>query len=300
MKTNKHYANKPGDHNDLKEENSVKSGDQFIQKDEYLKAYALYLAKFSQKYKKLGININAIQFQNEPYTYNQWPNCSWSAKGMTNFVGNYLGPKFAQEKVKSEIWFGTINNANKAIFDTILTDVKAKKYIKGVGFQYEGKDVVAHIYETYPNLKRMETESPCGDGDFSWKDAEKTFKTIKFYIDKGVNSYMCWNMVLDNVGESTWGWKQNALVAIDKTSKKAIYTPEFYVFKHFSSYVNPGSVKITSEGTFKNAISFINSEGKVVIVSANTNNSPFEITIKVNAKYFEVTLPANSFNTFVL
>jgi hypothetical protein len=40
MKTNKHYANKRGDHNDLKPENEVLSGDQFIQDEKYLSAYA--------------------------------------------------------------------------------------------------------------------------------------------------------------------------------------------------------------------------------------------------------------------
>lgn len=298
MKTNNHYANKPGDHNDLTEENAVKSGDQFVQKKEYLTAYALYLAKFSQEYKKQGISISAIHFQNEPYTYNQWPNCSWTAKGMTNFVANYLGPTFSSEKISSQIWFGTINNANPAVFDSILSNPASKKFISGVGFQYEGKDVVEHIYKIYPDLKRMQTEGPCGNGHFSWSDAEKTFKTIQFYIEKGVNSYMYWNMVLDNVGESTWGWKQNALITIDKNSYKVTYTPEYYLFKHFSGYVVPGSYRLKSEGVFKNIVSFITPQGKVIIVALNSEKSPKLIKVRIANKYFEVSLPAQSFNTF--
>lgn len=300
MKTNKHYANQPGDHNDLTAENSIKAGDQFIQKKEYLSAYAHYLAKFSQEYHKQGINVFAIQFQNEPYTYNQWPNCSWTARAMRDFVSTYLGPTFKKENVQSQIWFGTINNGNVAVFDTVLSNPNIRKYISGVGFQYEGKEVVADVYRKYPELKRMETETPCGGGTFDWKSAEETFETIKFYMDKGVNSYMYWNMILDSTGESSWGWKQNAQVTIDKSTKKVTYTPEFYVFKHLSSFVIPGSVKIKTEGSFNDLIAYITPQGKIIVIALNRNNSPKPMTVKIGDKIFHATLEAKSLNTFSL
>ncbi len=94
MKTNKHYANKRGDHNDLKPENEVLSGNQFIQDEKYLSAYAMYLSKFVKAYQKVGVNVYAVHFQNEPYTLNQWPNCSWTPSAMRNFIANYLGQLF--------------------------------------------------------------------------------------------------------------------------------------------------------------------------------------------------------------
>jgi glucosylceramidase len=298
MKTNNHYANKPGDHNDLTEANAVRSGDQLIQKKEILSAYALYLAKFSIEYHKQGINLFAIQFQNEPYTYNQWPNCSWTAHAMRDFVSLYLGPTFKKEKVQSQIWFGTINNSNIAVFDTVLSNPGIRRYISGVGFQYEGKEAVDHVYRFYPELKRMETETPCGGGTFDWKSAEETFETIKFYMDKGVNSYMYWNMILDSTGESSWGWKQNAQVTIDKLTKKVTYTPEFYLFKHLSSFVTPGSVKIKSEGSFKNLLAYCTPQGKIIVVTMNSLDSQKPISIKIGNKILSMTLPAKSFNTF--
>jgi len=298
MKTNNHYANKPGDHNNLTEANAVKSGDQLIQKKEYLTAYALYLAKFVNAYQKEGINVYALHFQNEPYTYNQWPNCSWTAHAMRDFVSKYLGPTFEKEKVPAQIWFSTINNGHLAVFDTVLADPEARKYISGVGFQYEGRDVVADISRKYPGLKRMQTETPCGDASFDWKSAENTFETIKFYMEKGVNSYMYWNMILDNTGESTWGWRQNAQVTINKSTKKITYTPEFYLFKHFSFFVTPGSVKINSLGLFKNSLAYITPQGNAVIIAANTDNSPKQLRVKIGDNLFSVILPAKSFNTF--
>ena len=165
MKTNKHYANKPNTFNDLTEENAVKTGDQFIQKKEYLSAYALYLSKFVKAYQKEGINVYAVHFQNEPYTYNQWPNCSWTAPAMRDFVSEYLGPKFAKDKNPAQIWFSTINSRDLEVFETVLSNPNVRKYISGVGVQYEGLDVVDIIGKKYPELNLMQTETPCGDGN---------------------------------------------------------------------------------------------------------------------------------------
>lgn len=297
MKTNKHYANKPNTFNDLPEENAVKSGDQFIQKKEYLSAYALYLAKFVKAYQKEGINVYAVHIQNEPYTYNQWPNCSWTAPAMRDFVAGYLGPKFIKDKIPAQIWFSTINSRNLEVFDTVLSNPEVRKYISGVGVQYEGLDVVDKIGKKYPELNLMQTETPCGDGLFSWNDAENTFGTIKSYLDKGVKSYMYWNMILDSTGESSWGWKQNAQVIINKTTKKVTYTPEFYILKHLSYFVTPGSTKLETKGLSDDVLAFLTPEGKIVLVTINTYYKPKKLKIKIGSKYFEIALPANSFNT---
>jgi glucosylceramidase len=300
MKTNKHYANKPNTFNDLTLENAVRSGDQMIQKKEYLSAYALYLSKFVKAYQNEGINVYAVHMQNEPYTYNQWPNCSWTAGGMRNFIANHLGPKFLSDKTPAQIWFSTINNNNLPVFDSVLSQKEVRKYVSGVGFQYEGKDVVDVISKKYPELQLMQTETPCGDGTFTWNAAESTFGTIKEYLDKGVNSYMYWNMILDNTGESSWGWKQNAQVVIDKNTKKVIYTPEFYLFKHLSYFVTPGSVKLETKGLANDILAFLTPDNKTVIVTINSSYKPMSLKVKIGAKSLEITLPQNSFNTFTL
>jgi glucosylceramidase len=300
MKTNKHYANKPNAFNDLSEENAVKTGDQFIQKKEFLSAYALYLSKFVQAYKKEGINIQAVHFQNEPFTYNQWPNCSWTAPAMRDFISGYLGPKFIEDKIAAQIWFSTINSRDIDVFETVLSNPDVRKYISGVGVQYEGLDVVDKIAKKYPDLNLMQTETPCGDGNFSWNDAESTFGTIKSYLDKGVKSYMYWNMILDSSGESSWGWKQNAQVVINKATKKVTYTPEFYIFKHLSHFVTPGSTKLETRGLTDDSLAFITPEGKIVLVTVNSSYRAKNLKVKIGSQRFEVILPANSFNTLTL
>jgi glucosylceramidase len=212
----------------------------------------------------------------------------------------YLGPRFVKDKISSQIWFSTINNANVAVFDSVLSQPNVRKYISGVGFQYEGKDALVAVAKKYPELNLMQTETPCGNGSFDWKSAESTFKEIKLYVDRGVKSYMYWNMILDTTGESTWGWRQNAQVTIDKITKKVTYTPEFYIFKHLSYFVVPGSVKLQTKGRYGDVLSFVTPEGKIVLVTINMSNNPVSLKIKVGTKMLDIILPEKSFNTLTI
>ena len=195
MKATRHYATAPGDHNDFTEENEVE-GDHLIQQPEYLKAYALYQSKFVEAYRKEGVNISLLQFQNEPYTKNQWPNCSWTPASMANFIGRYLGPLFAQEHPEVELYFGTFNCNRMADLDRVMQDTAAARYVRGIGLQWEARTLWARYMNKYPEMQLMQTENECGSGTFDWAAAEHTFDLIKTYLDGGVNTYMYFKYVL--------------------------------------------------------------------------------------------------------
>jgi len=224
----------------------------------------------------------------------------WSPAELRDFIGKYVGPAFQREKVDAQIWLGTFNNNQFSAFDASLSDKFAAKYISAVGVQWAGKNAIAEINEHYPKLKKVQTESECGDGSFDWQAAEHTFSLMKHYFNHGVNLYTYWNMVLDDSGRSAWGWKQNALVKVNRASGKVTYTPEFYLFQHFSHFVPAGSVKLESAGNFDNALAFRAPDGKVVLVLANIQNSARSVSVKVGARNLSAKLPPQSFVTFCL
>ena len=248
MKTNRHYATVSGDHNDLPRDRQVTEGDHFIQEPRYLAAYADYLSKYIKAYKKQGINIEMLQFQNEPYTRNQWPTCLWTPEAMRRFIFDYLVPVFEMRHPDVELWLGTINCNRIEDIEVVMSHPDAPKYIKGIGLQWEGKDIVADVHRKYPGVKIMQTENECGGGTFDWNAAEYTYSLIRRYIGGGAGSYMYWNMVLQDRGTSTWGWNQNAMIVIDSKTRKVTYTPEFYIMKHLSHFVQPGAYKIKTLG----------------------------------------------------
>lgn len=169
MKYNKHYACKPNPNvNDLKGSptQDLEGTNMFIQKPEYFKAYALYFKKFIEAYKAENINIEMVAPQNEFNSCQIFPSCTWTATGLSTFIGDYLGPQMKEMGVR--IMFGTMERGNHLLVDTIMQN-KSGEYITEIGFQWAGKESIAKIHETYPEMKLMQTESECGDGQNSWQ-----------------------------------------------------------------------------------------------------------------------------------
>ena len=119
-----------------------------------LNSYSLYLEKYVQAYKNEGINIYAIHVQNEPVANQVFPSCLWNGEQMREFVSDYLGPKFAQNNLKTQIWLSTLNDGNVNDFAVpVLKDPKANSYITGIGYQWSGKKAVAKTRELFPDKK---------------------------------------------------------------------------------------------------------------------------------------------------
>ena len=117
-------------------------------------------------------------------------------------------------------------------------------------------------------------------------------------MSNGVNSYMYWNIVLDDSGISTWGWKQNAIITIDKETKKVTYNPEYYLMKHLSHYVLSGAYRLeTSEG--KDHLVFINPNGEIVLLLLNKDEKSKVNTFDIGGKQVSLRLKEKSINTFV-
>ncbi|MDR1683161.1 MAG: glycosyl hydrolase family 30, partial [Candidatus Symbiothrix sp.] len=263
----------------------------------YLEAYALYFTKFIRAYENEGVKIQAVHVQNEPCSNQKFPSCKWRAEDLSYFIAEYLGPKLEEENITTEIFFGTINTGNADYFRTVLKDEKAMKYVKGLGFQWSGKDAIPVIYRENPQLRLWQTESECGNGKNDWQYAEYTWSLIYRYLSNGANVYTYWNMVLDHTGVSAWGWKQNALVSIDKVVGTITYNPEYYLIKHLSRFVVPGAyrLKTTDDG---NHLAFENPDGTIVIVAVNKEETPKNIKIAYKNKIFSASIKAKSFNTF--
>ncbi len=272
---------------------------QFIQQENYLATYARYFSKYVKTFRAEGIPVVAVAVQNEPFFGPGYPSCQWTPEEIRNFIGNFLGPTFHREKTGAEIWLATFNNNNIRSYDTILSDARASNFVSAVGLQWAGKDALPEISAKYPHLEKVQTESECGDGSFNWRSAEYTFSLMKFYLNHGVNVYTYWNMILDQTGKSTWGWKQNSLITVNQTSGKVTYTPEFYLFKHFTHFVPQGSVKLESFGNFDDAVAFRDPVGRVVLVAVNNQWGAKNLAVKVGDRYLDVQLPPKSFNTLI-
>ena len=187
---------------------------------EVLSSYAQYLIKYLRAYEAEGVHISVLTPQNEWASDNNYPTCIWTGEEMRIFIKDYLGPALEESGLDTKLYLGTINGSGTLggfgskyndYTTAVLDDEKALFFIKGVAYQWEGKQSLRPAVESYPELDYIQSENECGEGANSWEYACYVFELMRHYITGGVSAYCYWNPVLPRGGKSTWGWTQNSL-----------------------------------------------------------------------------------------
>lgn len=276
---------------------------------EILEAYALYFQRVIEAYADEGIRIAQIHIQNEPYSNQKFPSCLMPAGQMRDLIRDYIGPRFQREGVDCEIWAGTLekgmlhgwamdeSHSYAQLAHLILKDPETRRYIKGMGFQWDGKGLIQRVHQAWPELPLIQTENECGDGNNTWAYALYVFDLMWHYVTNGACAYTYWNMVLAEGGESTWGWKQNSMVCVTD-SGDAMYNPEFYVMKHLAGSVKPGARRLGLRGPWSAfALAFANPDGNTVVLAANPYREAQSMTLELDGGSYQCELPRRSINT---
>lgn len=284
--------------------------------EQVLKTYADYFVKFIRAYGEQGVKVGQVHVQNEPMADQKFPSCKWTGKDMRDFIKGYLGPALKKSGLDTELWLGTINGpfidmmfgANTLFsefydqfINTVLSDEQARQYVTGVGLQWGGKHVLEQVEAAYPELRVMQTESECGDGQNSWTHMEYIAGLMWQYFRHGAERYTYWNMALLEGGVSSWGWAQNSLCTVNPETGKLTRQPEFYLMKHYSRFVLPGARVVGVKGRLAaNCTAFENPDGSVVIVAASNMDTAREVTFTAGEQRFSAVLEPHSVHTFVM
>lgn len=282
-----------------------------------LQAYANYFVKYIHAYEKQGIKIERVCPQNEVFADQKFPSCLWSSEDLRVFIRDYLGPTFEKNNIDTEIFLGTLNGPEDMSFtatgmkldnynrfvDNILFDDEARKYIKGIGYQWAGQNAIERTHSSWPEIELIQTESECGFGENSWEYAEYVFHLVNHYFTAGATAYTYWNTILgDSI--STWGWHQNSMFSIDSKTKEVTRNPEYYVMRHYAHYIKPGAKVLETTGHFNSmGKAFRNPNGQIVLVVQNAleRELPFTFADPENAsKSVKAVLAPRSFNTFTI
>lgn len=283
--------------------NGAYKGGEMKSDPQILASYALYFSKYIQAYGAEGINLYAVMPQNEPrYNNNVYPQAVWSGALMNLFLRDYLVPRLQQDKLSIEIWQGTIVNEKLADFILpILDDPKTAPSISGVAYQYGGRQALASTHERYPTKKLMQSETECYNGDNLWQQGLVTFRKIIDDTSHFAGSYFYWNTVLNDEETSSWGWRQNSLLTVDRKTKQVRYNPEFYSMKHFSASVLAGAKRIAvSGGPFQQIVAFSNPNGSQILEFENDSGQLLDATLQTGGKLYRLHVPAKSMNTVTL
>jgi glucosylceramidase len=278
----------------LKTNKNMCRGGELIDRDEYLRAYAKYLRKYVDAYKNEDIPLHAICIQNETDVINVYPTSTMMPDLMRKFLRAYLIPEMLLEDKRRfdvEIWAGTIRDI-PGYADDIVTDPVIKEFVKGIAFQYSSAAAVADARLKHPSFRLLHTESPCYNGANSVEEAKGIFRDIVLYLENGCSNYCYWNMVLDETGLSTWNWKQNSMVTVDRNKKEVVYNPEYYVMQQFGRFVAKGARRIKAEGLEGAGVAFINPDDSIVAVMSNFTDSDRDVRLDIKGEILPFSLAA--------
>ena len=327
MKINNHYAVQSSKHSDLdprrdyllfgdgdRSDNEQVNPDKkkfprrmavqsfFVQDPRYLQSYADMFSKFIDLYKEQGVPIDMVMYQNEAYSYTPYPGCPWVSDDIIRFNIEYLSPTLKEKNPGVELCLGTFNTNRYDHVKGLLSDPRMKDHIKGVGFQWEGGQILPKIREDFPEYRYISTESECGNGSMDWRAGEHTFHLINHYIGNGCSEYNNWNLILPDRGESRWGWKQNALVRVNSEDRTFEYVPEWYAYRHYSNFIKDGTkiIGFQPSGADKTPVLVSqDKDGTYIVVAGNLGDGEKKVSVEIGKKYLNLTLAPHSFNSFV-
>ena len=158
----------------------------------------------------------------------------------------------------------------------------------------ESSKVYVNVMAEFTNDGRLLPRS------FIWKGAMYSWGLMRHFLDNGVSAYMYWNISLENGGISRWGWAQNSLVVVDPQTKSYRYTPEYYVMKHVSHYVQPGAYKLETEGAYTNLLAFRNPDNSIALIIANETSDDHSLSIRIGDRVYTPIVKAYSMNTLLV
>ena len=171
--------------------------------------------------------------------------------------------------------------------NTIFEDEEASKYAWGIGF---------HWYETwtgglpkYDNLKNIKESFPSKNILFTegcqesfkteklqyWPNAERYGNSMINDFNSGVVGWTDWNILLDERGGPNH--VENfcfAPIHANTETGELIYTPTYYYIGHFSKFIKPGALRISTSTSrsILESTSFKNKDGQIITVVMNTTN----------------------------
>jgi glucosylceramidase len=275
-----------------------------------LNSYAQYLVKWLQAYKAQGITVETVSAQNEPGYDQNYPSCLWDSATYVNFI-KVLGPALSAASLSTKVMGGTMSNPNdSSILSALMGDATAKTYIGVVGVQWGMLDSAVSSPSTFSayGVPLWATEHKCGN--YPWNTSTyvttapndqaygvESWGYIRDAITKArVTAYNAWNMVLDNVGlgiDTSRNWAQDSLLTV--SGGTLTKTPAYYVFRHFSQFVDPGAKVVGTAGS-GDAVAFKNPDGSIVAVVYNSGAAKTSI-VTVGGTRYQFSMPGNGWAT---
>ncbi len=263
----------------------------------YYGTLAAYFVKFLQAYQAEGLNMYAVQPQNEPLAETTYPSMIWNASDEARFIADYLGPALVAANLDSRILGYDHNWSRPAYPSTLLGNASAAAYLAGTAWHsYAGEPrAMTAVHDRYPAKDVYETESSVAH------PADLFINAARNWSKTGV----MWNIALDRQGGPL---PRNpacrgciGLATINQATGSYTFTNYYYEVGQFSKFVQPGAYRIASTSFGPSSIedaAFENPNGAKVVVVYNGADNARAFNLLSDGASISYALPTGAVATF--
>lgn len=304
------------------------------------KPYADYLVKYLKTQQAHGISIRYLSLQNELQASSPWESLTWTPDAAADFVTNYLGPALTHAHLKTQllVWDYVRSNLTQPVmmgFNTwtqlFYAHSAVTKYVHGVGIHWYAANldpqmVIGNLKQqlawddNFTNLDRFHTLEPKqhifateatqerGVWLNSWRPASHYAYDIIHDFNHHAESYLDWNLVLDEHGGPTHAGIRNPCSApinvlhAGQQNEQVLINPAYYVLRRVSRETQPGtvSVKARSHHVAIDYTAIKQRNGTITVLLNNDHNKSTRLQIVNGQTVAHVTLEPHSFNSVCL
>ena len=253
--------------------------------------WAAYIVKYVKEMAALGIPVWGITTQNEPDVSREYPGMTWTGIAMSVFIRDYLGPAFTAAGLTTNIITGDSNWSNTPDFvSDSLSDAGARAYVSHIAYHGYAASPSAQsgTVTTYPNVGVLFTEMRTLQSEsLDTAQAIMAGDVAVGGIRNWSQMITLWNMALDESGFPTQGSPgRRGVVTINSATGAVTRNPEYYMLSHIGKYVKVGakrcdcnSFAVGKAGTDIEAVSFINTDGTIVVFLWNGASADKVVTL---------------------
>lgn len=279
-------------------------------KKEYRKFWAEYLCKYITEFRKRGYAVKRLTVQNEPNAVQIWDSCIYNSEEEKEFIRDFLFPALVKNGL-SDVEIFVWDHNKERIYERLkeIVDEDTDKMVAGVAFHWYSGDhfeAVNAVRERFPGKQMILSEAGIGPSS----RPEEDFRHVRLLahemigdFNHGMTAFYDWNIFLDETGGpnhvENFG---DAPLMYDTVNKKIIKKNLFECYKHFSCYIMPGAVNITSSRFCQelDVAAFENPDGTLAAVIYNSSSEEIKAYIRVDKLCAEVTIAPDSISTGII
>ena len=279
----------------------------------YYQDYGTYFVKWIQAMEAAGVPIYAVTPQNEPLNHKNSASMLMFWTEQRDFVKTALGPKLKEAGLQTKIYafdhnYNYDNMPDQADYPVeIYKDAEAAAYFAGAAYHNYGgnREELIDIHNKAPEKELIFTETSIG----TWNDGQNLDRRLiedmqevgLGTINNWSKAVIVWNLMLDSDrGPNREGGCKTCYGAVDiqaPSYKEISRNSHYYVISHLSAVVQPGAVRIGSEGLQDADVmysAFKNPDGSLALVLVNAKKESYKLNVSDGKHQFSYEVPARS------